>query len=90
MTQHLPPGITFLTFVFLIHLAVCFCVAVLWDRKKRGRRQGLYRFLGYFYPMFGAGFGITALIKGEYPQGTVMVGTALLLFALFSKRARQR
>ncbi len=90
MTQYLPTGITFLTFIFLIHIFVCFAFAVLIDRKRRGRRQGLYLFLGYFYPIFGLGFGITALVKGEYPQGISMVATGIFLFAIFRKKAKRK
>ncbi len=90
MTQYLPPGITFLTFVFLVHITVCFTFAVLIDRKKQGRKQGLYRFLGYFYPIFSLGFGLTALIKGESPQGLAMVFSGILLLVLFWKKAKKR
>jgi len=83
-----------ITLIFLIHVAVCFLLAVVLNvkRKKRPRRTRKYqlkRFLGYYYPVFGLGFGVVSLATGKTGPGIFMLVSGTILFLSFRKTLKK-
>jgi|GEM_PF-4188726 len=77
-----------ITLIFLIHVGVCFLLAVVLNvkRRKRPRRPRSYqlkKFLAYYYPVFGLGFGVVSLFTGKTGPGLFMLASGAVLFLVF-------
>jgi len=61
-------------------------------RRKRPRRPRSYqlkKFLGYYYPVFGAGFGVVSLATGKTGAGAFMLVSGTILFLIFRKALKK-
>ena len=79
-----------ITLIFLIHVGVCFFLAVVLNvkrknRPRRDRKYQLKKFLGYYYPVFGLGFGVISVATGKQGPGTFMLVSGAILFLCFRK-----